>query len=633
MCFPAIFPSPDIDIYFKFLFSIHNLRGNQVNHRYHLAWNSTQRAWMAGGELSRSHKKKKVIFSIVFFLGGINSSSVAETKNITLPGNGVTYFLQSNKGSNGVDSSNGINGSDGSSSYEFTTSTFKPEDNPISITDANIAGGIGGAGTIAMGNGSESGNGGNGGDAVSISTATIFNNGAILTGGNGGDAGGGTGRYLTMGSGGAGGNAISGNHLTINNNTGGVLAGGEAGSGGDVLGIQIASAGGSGGTAIAGKNLSILNDSVISGGNGGSGGTGGVDLNEWGWSGPGDGGEGGSGGAGISGDNLNIVNNGRISGGSGGKGGSGSTTDTSIGGNGGIGGDALVGGNLTIINNGTIDRGAGGNAGNGNGGTNGTSGTGGAAIRLTSNDNYLILKSGSEINGDIVLSETDTFNTLSIASDDATTVTGNLTANAYTSLTLSGKMLTLTGQASFARNTSLTFNNPTWDSVLKADSVSLESTVTLRGNISEWQQNTYTLATTTSGISGFISGNVINELLTEAATDYAKMSLSDDGNSIIYSLRWNNTAGDGYGTFDLKGGAVLNIGTILADNINGADGVWDGKTLTKEGDGTLILTGTNTYTGTTTVSRGTLKTGVEDTFASTSGVTVAEGATLNLSGN
>ncbi|WP_336819913.1 autotransporter outer membrane beta-barrel domain-containing protein, partial [Cedecea sp. MMO-103] len=39
------------------------------------------------------------------------------------------------------------------------------------------------------------------------------------------------------------------------------------------------------------------------------------------------------------------------------------------------------------------------------------------------------------------------------------------------------------------------------------------------------------------------------------------------------------------------------------------------------------------YTGTTTVSRGTLKTGVEDTFASTSGVTVAEGATLNLSGN
>lgn len=610
-----------------------------MNHIYRLVWNSTHRVWMVASELSHTHKKTKTICSVAVFLGGISTLSIAETKSITLPANGTTYSLQSNNGSNGVDSADGLNGSDGSSSYEFTSSSSKPTDNLISATGVTVIGGAGGSGAEAMSNGTTSGNGGAGGNAISTSIATILNSSGTLKGGKGGDAGGGYGSNLIIGSAGTGGSAISGNHLVITNSTDGVLAGGDGGKGGDVMGSPVTGgSGGSGGAAVLGNNLSIVTYGAINGGVGGAGGDGGIDVLGWGFNGPGDGGEGASGGAGISGYSLNIINSGTITGGNGGNGGSGSTTTTSKvskGGNGGIGGDAIVGGSLTIVNSGTIVAGSGGDAGAGNDGTHGTSGASGAAVRFTSGTNSLTLKSGSVITGDIILSATDadTTNTLLISSDDATTVTGNLTASAYTGVALSGKTLTLSGKASFAENTSLTFGNPTGDAVLNADSVSLDSTTTLRGNITDWQQNSYTLLTTTTGISGFTSGNVTNELLTEGATDYAQMSLSDDGNSLFYGLKWNNTAANGYGTFDLKDGAVLTLGTALSDNISGADGLWDGKSLTKAGLGSMILTGKNTYSGTTTVSAGILKTGVEDAFANTSGVTVSDGATLNLGGN
>ena len=54
--------------------------------------------------------------------------------------------------------------------------------------------------------------------------------------------------------------------------------------------------------------------------------------------------------------------------------------------------------------------------------------------------------------------------------------------------------------------------------------------------------------------------------------------------------------------------------------------------LTKDGAGTLILTGTNSHTGRTTVSNGTLQIGNNGTLGSLSGnVTVASGATLAIS--
>ena len=52
--------------------------------------------------------------------------------------------------------------------------------------------------------------------------------------------------------------------------------------------------------------------------------------------------------------------------------------------------------------------------------------------------------------------------------------------------------------------------------------------------------------------------------------------------------------------------------------------------LVKNGDGTFTLTGSNTYTGSTTINAGTLKLGAENTLRGTSGITIASGATLEI---
>jgi len=57
-----------------------------------------------------------------------------------------------------------------------------------------------------------------------------------------------------------------------------------------------------------------------------------------------------------------------------------------------------------------------------------------------------------------------------------------------------------------------------------------------------------------------------------------------------------------------------------------------GGFITKEGTGTLTLSGANTYTGATNVAQGTLKAGAANTFSAASAHSVAAGATLDLAG-
>ena len=81
----------------------------------------------------------------------------------------------------------------------------------------------------------------------------------------------------------------------------------------------------------------------------------------------------------------------------------------------------------------------------------------------------------------------------------------------------------------------------------------------------------------------------------------------------------------------LASGNTSAIDTGTFNETLGGDISGDGS-LTKQGDGTLIVAGANTYTGSTNVLAGTLRAGAANTFSAASAVDLAAGATLDLGG-
>ena len=91
-------------------------------------------------------------------------------------------------------------------------------------------------------------------------------------------------------------------------------------------------------------------------------------------------------------------------------------------------------------------------------------------------------------------------------------------------------------------------------------------------------------------------------------------------NQYDYSGRFSTTAGQLF-SIDTAGQSVT-LGTNLSSS---------GGTLTKLGLGTLTLTAANGYTGLTTVSNGTLLLATGSSIASSSGISIAAGATFDVS--
>ena len=137
------------------------------------------------------------------------------------------------------------------------------------------------------------------------------------------------------------------------------------------------------------------------------------------------------------------------------------------------------------------------------------------------------------------------------------------------------------------------------------------------------------------------TGDVANyaTLNLNAAGQYTLTNLTTfDGGTT--SLSWyadeKLAATDAHGTFTLSDpNENFTLNTELVDvNPNSVTG-WDGKTLTKAGDGTLTLNVANTWSGDTRVNDGTLwltDSGVIGASGSTQAVNVAEGATFGGSG-
>ncbi|EBQ9382281.1 fibronectin-binding autotransporter adhesin ShdA [Salmonella enterica subsp. enterica serovar Tennessee] len=160
------------------------------------------------------------------------------------------------------------------------------------------------------------------------------------------------------------------------------------------------------------------------------------------------------------------------------------------------------------------------------------------------------------------------------------------------------------------------------DAVITADSVTLGGTlnVTGIGSVTDsWtpEAYTYTLIDSDSAITSDFDDLTIagmNREDVDFLTIDGKVDETDNTNyDLTASLSWyadrDNATTNAHGTFTLSDpDGSFNVAATLTDVDDTLDpgSRWDGKSLTKEGAGTLILSGDNDYSGGTTINEGTL---------------------------
>ncbi|ECG9328183.1 fibronectin-binding autotransporter adhesin ShdA [Salmonella enterica] len=198
-----------------------------------------------------------------------------------------------------------------------------------------------------------------------------------------------------------------------------------------------------------------------------------------------------------------------------------------------------------------------------------------------------------------------------------TTHTGATTALAAGS-TLGASQLTQEDGSTL----SIDLGAATDDAVITADSVTLGGTlnVTGIGSVTDsWtpEAYTYTLIDSDSAITSDFDNLTVAGMSREDVDFLTIDGKVDEADNTHYdltaSLSWyadrDNASTDAHGTFTLSDpDGSFNVAANLTDVDDTLDpgSRWDGKSLTKEGAGTLFLSGDNDYSGGTTINEGTL---------------------------
>ena len=146
---------------------------------------------------------------------------------------------------------------------------------------------------------------------------------------------------------------------------------------------------------------------------------------------------------------------------------------------------------------------------------------------------------------------------------------------------------------------------------------------------SEVASNVYTLISTTGG-PGSIEGDFAQTNVPGSGLDYLLQSGSIDNEGQDYNLRfklaWTEGGqSQGTGSFTINAGTAFEVDLALQDQTGPSGGFalgWDGSSLSKGGDGLLILSAQNTYTGSTTIEAGILRTDAVNAIAASDSVAV-----------
>ncbi len=223
------------------------------------------------------------------------------------------------------------------------------------------------------------------------------------------------------------------------------------------------------------------------------------------------------------------------------------------------------------------------------------------------------------------------------ASGAASKLTGNLPVYSG-SLSVQGPAtLTVDGDIGMADRTTLDIGAGAGGPAITAGSVTLGADVALAINgIDGAGPAEQVLIETRSGISGdfgrvSVGGN-------GGGVDYLGVNAgkSEDGRRYLasYGLRWMANNSLAHGTFTLSGAADrFEVNAALADQAANAALGWNGRTLTKRGAGTLVLSGDNRYTGGTVLDGGTVQVDRDANLGAPMGGLTFNGGTLAATGS